>query len=219
MKKTLVAISCVAAIGFSASIADAQCAFDISGKNGKLISNFVRSYAGCGNSVTFSAPNSVSQSGVPSCSPPFVHSPYQWGPKGFCQTKIQAKLEDPCSDGSGVACANFLVSGKCANILESDGITPINGPQTWRLQTISRATFDDKINGDMTVIDFPAVFDFGEPKKGGMKIKANSNDLLNGLFGPGSALPGCTQLAVVSLSILDANGQVFAVQGGGSPGL
>ena len=47
-----------------------------------------------------------------------------------------------------------FVSAKCGDILKADGVTPIDASDDgWLLATLTRATFDDQTNGDMTVID------------------------------------------------------------------
>ncbi len=97
-------------------------------------------------------------------------------------------------------------------VRESDGVTPTSTPG-WALNTVARATFDDNSSGDMTVIDFPAQFSFPQPDAGRMKLATDTNALLNNLFGPGSALPACTALQIISVAIADPAGDVFATMG------
>lgn len=209
MKKALLTITAVAAVGFYASSASAQCSFNEPGKAKGFKTSMVRAMSACPG-ITFAAPNSSTMAGVPTCAPPTPVSAFKFDTdKGSCSIKTGQKLEEPCSDGSGIPCANLSLQAKCSGVLNSDGVTPNNDPG-WNLNTIARATFDDNVNGDMTVIDFPAQFPLPPAVKGKLKGKFNTNDLLNGLFGPGSALPGCTAIELISIKIADPAGNTFA---------
>ncbi len=213
MKKFSVLIATVAIVGFAAAGAHAQCAADGPAKAKGLKTSLIRSYAAC-PSATFLAPNSSTGTGVPTCAPPFAHSAYQFdNRKGSCQFSTKAKLEDPCSDGSGVPCSNLAIQAKCGGILDPDGVTPTNSAG-WAVSTVSRATLDDPDNGDMTVIDFPIQIAFPPASKGKLKVKTDSNTLLGDLGL--AALPGCAQVEVVTLAIQDPAGQPFAKMGAGT---
>jgi hypothetical protein len=99
--------------------------------------------------------------------------------------------------------------------LFSDGLS-LDETGSWALQTIARASFDDNSNGDMTVIDFPAAFTVGAASKGKLKFKGDTNTLLADLFGPGSALPGCTAIELITVKITDPEGNLFATLGSSS---
>lgn len=217
MKKALIAISCIATVGLVASNANAQCAFNGPAKAKGLKTSMTRYFAGCGNSITFAVPNDMTMTGTPSCSAPFANSGFTFGAKGSCDVKTSQKIESDCSQAGAVgSCANVKVNGKCKDITIAGGSTQINGPTgggAWRLATLSRATLDDQLGGDMTVIDFPLSFAFDEPKKGGIKVKSDSNTALEALLGPGSAIPGCTSIQVLSAEVTDPTGSVFATMG------
>lgn len=212
MKKALFTLTAVAAIGFYAGSASAQCSFDEPAKAKGIKSSMVRAYAGC-PSLTFLAPNTTTMAGVPGCAAPAAISAYTFDDKkGKCDIKTGQKLEAPCSDGSGVPCANLSLQVKCGGLNEPDGVTP-NNDIGWILNTIARATFNDNSNGDMTVIDFPAQFPLPAVSGGKVKGSFTTNELLNGLFGPGSALPGCTAIELITVKIADPAGNVFASLG------
>ena len=214
--RKLTIIAAVAIIGASAVGAHAQCEFDGPAKSKGMKSSMVRSYAGC-PSITFAGPNSSTEGGTPTCAPPYAHSTYLFDDlKSGCDFKTSAKKEDPCSDGSGIACMNLGIQAKCSGILRSDGTTPISGVTDigWSISTISRATMDDPGNGDMTVINFPVQISFPEPSSGKLSVKTGTNDILAGLGL--AALPGCAQIEIVDLAVQDPSGQPFAVMGAGA---
>jgi len=214
MRKLSIALFSMAFVGLIAGSASAQCNFDVAakGKGGKF--SLIRSFAGC-PSVTFAAPNTATQTSTPACTPPFAHSTFNFGVKGKCDVKFSHKKEDPCKDGSGIPCSNIGIKTKCGDVTESDGVTPVTN-QGWALQTVARATFDDNLSGDMTVIDFPAQFSM-DTNAGKLSMKSDTNALLLGLFGPGNSLPGCTTLALLSVAVADENGDIFATLGSSSP--
>jgi hypothetical protein len=212
MRKLTISFAAVALVGFAAAQADAQCAFDGPAKAKGMKTSLVRSYAGC-PSITFPAPQSQTETNVPTCAPPFAHSVFQFNNKsGKCDFKTSAKLEAPCSNLSGDNCMNMSVQAKCSGIVAADGVTPIDGLDNfgagWALTTVTRATLNDPGNGDMTVIDFPVQIGFPLASKGKIGFKDNTNEILDRLGL--SALPECTQLEVISLSVQDPDGQPFA---------
>jgi len=216
MKKVLFSLAAVAALSFVASTASAQCSFNEPAKAKGIKTDMIRSYSACPG-VTMAAPNTVTMAGVPGCiapvsGTPVTRSAFQFSTKGKCSLKTSAKLESPCSTGTGIDCSNLTLKAKCGGITEPDGVTPISSG-AWSLNTVARTTFNDSTGGDMTIIDFPAQFAFDTPKKGKMKMQQDTNALLNFLFGPGSELPGCTAIEIVSVSIADPVGDVFAVMG------
>lgn len=213
MKRTLMTLAAVAAVGlFTASTASAQCDFNGPGKAKGIKASLVRAAAPCGG-VTFAAPNSATMAGTPTCAPPVLTSAYQFDTgKGKCDWKAGAKLEAPCKDGSGIDCHNLTIQVKCGGVLDPDGFTPTNSTG-WTFRTLARTTLNDSVNGDMTVIDFPAQFTFPAAKKGKLSLKSDTNALLALLFGPGNALPACTALETLSVAVADPAGNRFAVVG------
>jgi hypothetical protein len=78
---------------------------------------------------------------------------------------------------------------------------------------VARTTFNDASSGDMTVIDFPAQFPLPPASGGKISGSFNTNTLLNGLFGPGSELPACTAIQLITVGIADPAGNIFAALG------
>jgi hypothetical protein len=214
MKKALITVTAVAVLGFFAGSASAQCSFNSAGKAKGFKTSMVRAYSSCPG-ITYASPNSSTMAGVPTCAPPVALSVFKFNSKGKCDVKSGHKLENPCSDPGSSVCSNLTLSVKCSGITQADGVTLDSSPG-WNLNTIARATFDDNSNGDMTVIDFPAQFPLGQAASGKLKGKFTTNELLVGLFGPGSALPGCTQIELLTIKIADPAGNLFASIGSGS---
>jgi hypothetical protein len=195
--------------------ARAQCAFDAPVKAAGFKSSMVRAYAGC-PSITFPGSNTSTMAGVPGCAPPFALSDYQFADeKSGCSIQLSHNLKDPCPSGDAVECADIRVKAKCTGVLESDGLTPASGPG-WVLNLSTRITWDDQTRGDMTVIDSPAQFSFSEASGGTLKLDFSIYDLLCLLFFGCPSFPACLQNHVLSASILDPDGNVFAVLGSSS---
>jgi hypothetical protein len=97
--------------------------------------------------------------------------------------------------------------------IDLKGIENANGLVTGmgRLVPVRRTTFEDRVHGDMTVVDlnipgFPVnVVD------GRARIRTSANAELNA-FGLRGA-PGCTSLELENLELLDENGTPFARPG------
>lgn len=222
MKKIMIPLAAIALVGLYAGTASAQCHFDAVNAKG-VSGSMVRNFAACG-STQLPAVDTETEGNTPACANPVPQAAegdstlYSFGPKGGCSVKVQSKLEKDCSKFLSEAgpCHVAFVSGKCGGILGTDGVTPIGEDDDgWALATLTRATFDDKTFGDMTVIDFPVTFQFGVPSKGKLSLKSNSIEALTPLVGANNAdLPQCTILQIVDLTIKDADGLPFAKLGG-----
>lgn len=230
MKKLTLPLAAIALVGLYASSASAQCAFDIAPAKG-VKGSMVRNFAPCNGTETGPS-NTETDGGTEACTPVTPAeidgngTQYSYDEKGGCSIQTSAKLVSDCSELTDAAgtplglesgpCHITFVKGKCKGILQSDGITPIGAADTgWSLATLSRATLNDDSNGDMTVIDFPVTFSFGEPKKGGMKLSSNSAEALIPLVNANNAeLPTCTAIAIVDVTIKDPLGLPFAKLGG-----
>jgi hypothetical protein len=214
MKKTLFTLAAVAALGFYASAASAQCAFDEPAKAKGIKSSMVKAMSSCPG-ITYASPNTSTMAGVPGCTSPTGPVPLSLfkfdDQKGKCDIKTTHKVETPCSDATA-SCSNLTLSVKCGGVQNADGASP-NNDDGWNLNTVARATFDDNANGDMTVIDFPAQFALDQASKGKLKGKFDTNTLLNNLFGAGSALPACTAIELITVKIADPSGNLFATLG------
>jgi hypothetical protein len=230
MKKVMLPIAAFALVGLYAGSASAQCDFNATVTKG-IKGSMIRAFAGCPSTENPTINTATGAGGTPACEPvqSAGGSTYVFGAKGTCSVDIKAKVEKDCSaleDASGApiglppgACHVTYVKGKCKGILQADGVTPINANDDggWSLATLSRATVNDADNGDMTIIDFPVTFLFEDPNNGGLKVDSSSAEALASIVGPsGAALPTCTQIEVLKITLKDPNGDAFAVLGGGT---
>ena len=235
MKKVMLPIAAFALVGLYAGSASAQCEFNALAKTKGIKGSMIRAFAGCPSTEYPTINTSTGAGGTPACNDPMDGvlpaggTTYVFGEKGSCSVDLKAKLEKDCAlleDASGAViglppgpCHVTYVKGNCKGIMQSDGISPINAIDDagWSLATLSRATVNDADNGDMTIIDFPVTFLFGDPNNGGIKVDSSSAEALAGIVGPsGAALPPCTQIEVVKITLKDPNGDAFAVLGGGT---
>ncbi len=215
MKKHLLGgLAAVLVVGISASVAMAQCAFEHPKKAGKFQSNFVQAFVSCGNAGG-NSPNATTEGGVPTCKPPETYSEqagntatgWQWDElKGQGQVQFKAKkvAKDPAITPANST--DLDVKVKLKGVV--DAVGPANG--TGALATSARATFNDRVGGDMTVTDFPANFPL-TVADGKANLKTSADALLNGITQPG--LPDCTSIETVSITITDINGDTFANTG------
>lgn len=236
MKKAILALSAIAFVAAYAGSASAQvphCDFDGLAKAKGIKSSMVRLYAGC-PSTEHPTINSQTGGSTPSCQPVMpkeqddIASGYLFDPvKGGCDVQTKGKIEADCAeltdangDPLGVPsgpCHVTYVKSKCKGILQADGVTPINANEDagWSLATLTRTTYNDATNGDMTVIDFPVTFSYQDPDNGKMKLDSNSAQALAEFVGPASAgLPTCSTLQTIKITIKDPAGLPFATMGG-----
>ncbi len=167
-------------------------------------------------------PNTTTEAGIASCAPVETFnedagSPangWVWGPPSFGSVKLKAsknKIVDPLNPPANSR--DLIVSLNLEKIFDAHGVVA-NAPGT--LAIVLRTTFDDRVGGEMTVIDYP--FNFAFTVQGGQaSLKTTVNALLNGMGKPG--LPGCTSIEIVSAHVLDENGNPFATLGTFLPGV
>jgi len=216
-RQLLGGLAAVLVVGFAASSASAQCAFEHPKKANKFQSTLVQAFVSCGNPGG-NSPNSTTEGGVPTCKPPETFneqagSPptgWQWDElkaQGQVQLKeskqIPVNVLNPPGDTTDIA-----VKVKLKGIVYAGNI-PV-GPSTGFLATVARATFDDRAGGDMTVVDFPANFPL-IVIGGKVNVKTSADVLLNGISQPG--LPHCASIETVSVTVTDENGNTFANTG------
>lgn len=242
MKKLIMPLAVVAAVGFYAGSASAQCTFGFDGGTPEtsrgpapakgVKGSMVRTYADC-TGTEHPTEDTNTEAGTPACSPVIPPeldggpTPYAYSAKGKCTVQTQAKLLKDCSKaedsaGNGLGldtrpCHVTFVRSSCKGIVRADGVTPIQGAidDGWELKTLSRASLNDPTGQDMTVIDFPVAFAYSTPEEGEMEIDSSSAEALLPLVGAnGAALPACTSIEVVNVVIVDANGRQFAKLGG-----
>jgi hypothetical protein len=209
------------ALGASAGKASAQCAFEHPKSANKFQSNLVQAFVSCGN-VGGNSPNSTTEGGVPSCKPPQTFneqagSPpngWQWDEtkgQGSVQLKASKKpLNGDSASGNPNNPAGDTTDVKVTLKLKGviDALGPVNANGS--LSTVTRATFDDRMNGDMTVVDFPASFAFTLTNGKGT-LKTSADTVLNAIPQPG--LPHCASLESIAIAVLDANTNTFATTG------
>jgi hypothetical protein len=235
MKKLIMPIAAFALVAGYAGAASAACDFDVVAKAKGMKSSMIRAYAACPSTET-PVVNTETNGGTPACEPVTPRkdnegtgqgSDYEFSAKGSCSVQTTGKIVSDCSTVEDPAtglplnlppnpCHVVYVKAKCKGI-EKDG-SPINADEDagWSLATLSRASLADQDNGDMTVIDFPVTFQFSDPNNGGLSLTDNSAAALFDLVGTGAALPTCTQIGIVDISIKDPDGRIFATLGGGS---
>ena len=215
MKKHLLGgLAAVLVVGISASSALAQCSFEHPKKAGKFQSNFVQAFVSCGNPGG-NSPNTTTEGGVPTCKPPETFSTqagngatgWTWDElkaQGSVLFKVQKFAKTPGVTPPGST--DLAVKVKFKGVLSAGA--PANGGGF--LATSARATFNDRMGGDMTVVDFPANFPL-TMAEGKCTVKTSADVLLNGISQPG--LPNCTSIETVSITVLDTNGDTFANTG------
>lgn len=238
MKKVILTLSAAALVATYAGSASAQCDFNAIAKGKGMKTSLIRVFAGC-PSTEHPSINSATGGGTPSCSPVTVKglngeaTAYTFdAQKGGCDAKTKSKIEKECADLENLQgdtlglpagpCHVTEVEAKCKGILQDDGTTPINANDDsgWSLATLTRSTFNDATNGDMTVIDFPVTFSFEPPNNGGIKFKSSSAIALSEILTDpsGAALPTCTTLETLKVLVKDPDGLPFATMGGSTRG-
>ena len=214
MKRVIGALVAVAACCVATN-ASAQCAFDGPSKAKSIKTSLVRAFVPC-PSITFPAPNSQTGTGVPTCAPPFEYGEGGTLDKKFngrseCGVSLTAKLESPCAVPPG-DCMNVAIKARCKGIT-LEGVTPTS-EVGWKLNIVARATIDDRTFGDMTVINYPLNIEFPQAYKGKLSLKTDTNTVLTGLGL--TTLPACSEVELVSLSVQDPDGNIFAKLGAGT---
>jgi len=204
-------------VGLSASSANAQCAFQHPNKARSFKGSFVSAFVSCDNPGGHTD-NTTTEGGVPVCKPPFTYAEEQGSPPGtwlwdpdkgrgtvqFTSVKFTTIPTIVPPDSTDVK-----VIMKLRGVIHGGGGGPVNG-ETGVLSTLSRATFDERTAGDVTVVDFPVNFGF-TLTNGRVTLKRTADQQLAAILQPG--LPHCTSLEVVQTTILDVNGNPFAALG------
>jgi len=213
-KHILVAGAAVLALGFAVSTASAQCPpYQHPSVAKGLSSSLVQAFVSC-NNPGGNVPNTTVGS-VPACAPietfhEATGSPsggWLWGAKSKGDVTVKASKNKIMSMLNPPTAADLAVTLKVSGIEDENGVADgTNGT----LSTVARATLNDSTNGLATVIDFPAGFPV-VVMNGKISLKTSANVLLNGLGLPG--LASCSVIEVVSIQLLDPNGNPFGVMG------
>jgi len=216
MRNLLSIIAVTVALAVTAGPADAGCDFEHPRKAKVFTCDLVQAFVSCGNPGA-PAPNTTTGSGVPGCTPPTTFNEgagtpingWQWWEQrstGSIQFReIQGDFGSNTRD--------LKVKMRLRRILDGTGGLA-SGSGT--LSTLARTTMEDPVvtspgmGTDMTIIDFPAPFSF-TMTNGNAKLTTTANTLIAGLgLDP---LPGCTSLEVLSIQVLDPNGNSFGACG------
>jgi hypothetical protein len=204
----------VLAIGFSASLASAQCANSQHPKKaGALKSSLTQAFVSCGNPGG-NTPNATTESGVPSCAPSETYheqalSPpqgWRWDPdKGQGSVSFKA-TKNKLTPGANRA--DLAIQIKMSGILDNGGIA--SGTPGYLL-LLARMSVQDPVGGPMTIVDFP----FGlalQVVNGRIVKKTSLNAVLVQVYGQ-PPLPDCSTIDILSVDVRDPNGNIFAQMG------
>jgi hypothetical protein len=192
----------------------AQCAFDAPTKAKGIKTSMVRAYAGCVGGITFPSSNTSTMAGVPGCTPPMALSQFEFGSAGSCSIKVSQRIESPCPLETD-SCAIWRVEVNCKDIYDPGGTTPTETGD-WALSFLARLTWNATAAGDQTVIDFPLQVPLPGAHNGQLRVKM-SVPTCSLLFGcEAFAWPDCTSVQLIRSSIVDPDGNIFAVMGSSS---
>jgi hypothetical protein len=201
--------------------AAAQCAFNgphgSSGSTAYFVSSLVRAFVSCGNPGG-NTPNATSVGGIPTCQPVETFHQQAGSPSGgwrFDNGSSYGVVKIKRTTGGDNApfpptLRDAVVYLKMYHIAQEGGGPGhfANGKGT--VQMVFRITSDDYANGDMTYVDFPAGFGF-TLNGGSVYMTKKLGDLMKDISQP--RFPDCTSIEVVSVWVVDPNGNVFAVPG------
>jgi hypothetical protein len=199
------------------------CGFNGPGSAKQAQLAVVQAFVSCGNPGG-NPPNAMTETGVPSCSPPQTFreqagapaTGWSWDERtaaGNVRLKVGANNVRHLNVDAAET-GDLSVQLKLSGIV--DGAGPAEGTGT--LSTVFRVTLRDRQGtspgpGDdepMTVIDYPAVFSF-DLIAGAAKLKTTLNTLRSG--SGELPLPKCTSLELVDVGLLDTNGDRFGSVG------
>lgn len=195
----------------------AQCAFQHPRKAGQIQTSLTQAFVACTQFSGYS-PNTTTEGGMLACSPPETWgqqagtytSAWRFHPlKGTGQVQLKTSSAFPPNvlNPPGNS-ADVDVKLKLHGVF--DGLGPASG--TGRLVLVVRATLDDRMGRDMTIVDF--LLNAPVPLTLGNAIMKTSIDsMLNEapLNQPG--LPACASLELLFVAVDDANGDDFAHAG------
>jgi hypothetical protein len=207
----------VVALGTCTS-AYAQCAFDRptanqSARTGDYRSVLVPAFVSCGNPGG-NTPNNTSQGGIPSCSPPETFQQQSGSPPNawrFSQVPGDSwgrvRLNRQAGSYNNPAGIRDLrIRLWLRKIIDTAG--PASGVGV--LALVLRSTFNDPVNGDMTISDFPIDVPF-TLTSGNTTFTTTLAAVLTSISLP--RFPDCTIHEVLSVTVRDENSDHFAVPG------
>ena len=201
----------------SASTVHAQCAFSHTGAADTFESGFVAGFLGCAGSYTHGEPgNDMTEGGLESCSPPSTYTEVAGSPLNgwsWNESTGSASIRLSRTRNRLVSALNppgdtkdVRVKLRMSGVLDGEGFASGAGG----LWILARVTFDDRTGGDMTVVDVPMGFPF-TLENGRAALDTSMNVWWDADGHPG--FPPCTSLEILSIRILDENGDFFASAG------
>ena len=205
-------------VAVAPSAVSAQCAFEHPRKASKVHVSLVSAFTGCGGLYYGNSPNTTTEGNVPACKPPETYdqqagSPsngWRWNElEGMGQVQLKASSKFPPSALNPPSnSADILIRLKMSGVDTQSFGPPASG--NGNLALIMRMTFDDRASGDGTVVDFPLNAPFAMTD-GKANVKTSVDSVLNSDPQPG--LPRCSNVEVLSIAIIDPNGNTFANEG------
>jgi hypothetical protein len=214
----------VAALALAPPRVSAQCAFDRPTQGnvtntGDLRTSLVQAYVGCGNPGG-NPPNTINQGGVPACAPPETFNVQAGSPaSGWRFSQVPGvswgRLELNRQSGVFVnppGIRDTRIRLNLRKIVLTNGTTPVAAGTPGTIALVLRATVNDPVNNDMTILDFPINIPFAFTTAGTVtNFTAILGTVMNSSVG--FRFPDCASIEVVSVAVLDSNGNVFAVPG------
>lgn len=224
MKRLVLATgTAVLVLGFATTSANAQCGFEHPLKSpldrvklhNSVQVGLIPAFVSCGN-VGGNTSNITTEGGVPSCAPPETFNQQAGSPSngwmwddGRTYGSLQMyptknRLQSPLNPPSNTVDVKVKLNLRYVidTVDRVDGLGSLN--------VIARVTMKDRGNGPLTVVDFPLGFGV-ELDGGNASVRTTVNALLNDIGQPG--LPGCAVVEIVSASVSDENGNIFAGMG------
>jgi len=205
----------LAAVGIVIALASAQagtaaCTFDTPYRAKTLKAELVHTFAEC------DVPDAVTATGQPACLTDAPESSYSFNASGRCTTRFATRLRTglDCGDAPGNSpCSEVRVLVRCKGIDDPSSAPIAAGSAPWHLSMPWRMTIDDPGNGPMTVIDAPIAVTVPVNMRGGFKAKLSPMEWLELLFGSSGVLPGCANIALMDITLLDPLGDRMAAIG------
>lgn len=202
--------------------ASAQCAFNqATGSTtytGYLSNSLVRAFVSC-NNPGGNTPNATNATGtVPTCYPAENYSQQAGSPANGWEfhpgTSYGRLTIKRTSGGENLAgypptVRDAVITLKMYHIGQTSGGGFASG--TGNMQILFRATMNDYTFGDMTTIDFPLGLPIQLSGGSGTVSKKLGDVMKDDFHLP--RFPDCTSIEIISVSVSDPNGNVFAVSG------
>jgi hypothetical protein len=203
-----------------------QCLFEHPGKAKKVQVELTQAMVPCDNLGGIS-PNTTTEYGFPACTPPETFNElngdpadgWHWGEKSSGKLLLKAAKKDQsglgldgdtATDGGADNPENIgdvQVKLKLRNVVDQTGDMASGAGS---LTILVRATFKDRLNGELTTDLLPWSLPF-TMVNGKATLKSSLN--FAGDTGGVEPLPRCASLEIVAIQVIDVNGNAFAVPG------